>query len=339
MFDIMAQEQQFQNQQELMDQQMRNQALLNKQGQKLGMQTWKATSYPAQVQMMQEAGLNPALMYGGSGGSGGTTSTPSGGGATGGQAMKRQSMDLGTILQAGELKSRIELNNANANQANANAGLSGENAQLTNVNKQLAEQRLILEKGTTPQAIQQAHINTEKMRNTLLSDIAKGKVDTQSADAQISKAGYDSTLSMLQGWKVNKEIELSDAQIRRLANQTEIEWENARSNSRNATTNEKNAITNEGNLTVNQRNSNTNFRNALSLEKDTETKFRESIHRTLMEDAKFRNLTQEQQWQKVKDIVGMYTGIPQPSTTTTNTTTYDRKGNYSGETSTKTTRN
>lgn len=46
---------------------------------------WKATSYPGQMAMLKEAGLNPALMYGMSGG-GGTTVGGGGGMPTGGAA-------------------------------------------------------------------------------------------------------------------------------------------------------------------------------------------------------------------------------------------------------------
>ena len=51
-------------QKELMGIQLKNQQQLNKQGQQLQMQTWRDTNYGAQMDMMKEAGLNPALMYG-----------------------------------------------------------------------------------------------------------------------------------------------------------------------------------------------------------------------------------------------------------------------------------
>lgn len=40
---------------------------------------WNKTNYPAQVDQLNKAGLNPALLYGKSGGGGTTTGTPSGG--------------------------------------------------------------------------------------------------------------------------------------------------------------------------------------------------------------------------------------------------------------------
>ena len=47
-----------------MDIQARNQQMLNEHGQRLQLKTWEQTNYPAQVQMLKEAGLNPALLYG-----------------------------------------------------------------------------------------------------------------------------------------------------------------------------------------------------------------------------------------------------------------------------------
>lgn len=115
MFDILANEKNMENQQELNKEQFGYQMMLNKQGQKLGLETWKATSYPAQVEMMKEAGLNPALMYG-SAGSGGTTQSGSGGSASGSGAPQ---LSFGSIMDIGMAKSQIELNNAMAGKEDA----------------------------------------------------------------------------------------------------------------------------------------------------------------------------------------------------------------------------
>jgi len=88
------------NQKELMDYQTQNQMRLNQQGHQLQMDMWKATSYPAQVKMMQEAGLNPGLLYGQSGGGGTTAGSQSGGAASGGQAQQGNPLELGAALNA-----------------------------------------------------------------------------------------------------------------------------------------------------------------------------------------------------------------------------------------------
>lgn len=60
--------------QELMNQQMRNQMMLNQQGADLSYQQWQRTNASAQVEQLKKAGLNPGLMYGQSG-PGGSTQT------------------------------------------------------------------------------------------------------------------------------------------------------------------------------------------------------------------------------------------------------------------------
>ena len=106
---------QHRRQKELMDIQFLNQQALNRQGHDLQFDMWKKTSFPAQVRMMKEAGLNPALMFQGGAGGGGTTGSQGGGSATGGSASPFQVMDMQNILlgkEAKEIDSRIDLNNA-----------------------------------------------------------------------------------------------------------------------------------------------------------------------------------------------------------------------------------
>jgi hypothetical protein len=83
---------------ELMGMQLRNQQALNRQGQELQMKTWRDTGYSAQMEMMKEAGLNPALMYGMSGGGGQTTGSQGGGSASGNSS--HAPMDIGASVQA-----------------------------------------------------------------------------------------------------------------------------------------------------------------------------------------------------------------------------------------------
>lgn len=116
---------QHRRQKELMGIQFANQQALNEQGQKLQMQTWRETGYPAQMKMMKEAGLNPALMYGMSGGGGQTTGSQGGGSAASGQA--HAPMELGSQLQAGMqaamMKAQIDNINADTEQKKADANL------------------------------------------------------------------------------------------------------------------------------------------------------------------------------------------------------------------------
>ena len=71
---------QFGRQRQLMGMQQQNQMQLNRQGLELGMEQWRRTNYPAQIEMLKKAGLNPSLIYG-KGGAGGSTGASSGGSA------------------------------------------------------------------------------------------------------------------------------------------------------------------------------------------------------------------------------------------------------------------
>ena len=59
--------------QRLLDQQTEAQSKLMQQSKNQQLAMWNATNYGAQTAHLQEAGLNPALMYGAGGGGGSTT--------------------------------------------------------------------------------------------------------------------------------------------------------------------------------------------------------------------------------------------------------------------------
>lgn len=107
-------------------QQKRQKELMDYQ-QKLQLDMWNKTSYPAQVAKMKEAGLNPALMYG-SAGSGGTTGSISQGGANGGynDSSPDSFMAMFQMAMQKELTdSVIAKNEADANLADTRAKKEG----------------------------------------------------------------------------------------------------------------------------------------------------------------------------------------------------------------------
>ena len=112
-----AQRRQHRDTKELMGMQFRNQAGLNRQGHDLQMDMWNKTNYGAQVKHMEDAGLNPALMYG-SAGQGGTTGSQGGGNASMGQAQQMKAMDMQNLMMGAQmeaLKAKANLDNAQAN--------------------------------------------------------------------------------------------------------------------------------------------------------------------------------------------------------------------------------
>lgn len=78
---------------------------------------WDYTNYPNQVKMMQEAGLNPALMYG-QGGGGGTTA---GSGNMGSVSQEQVSNVGANAAQAAMMMSQIELTKAQTKKTEAEA--------------------------------------------------------------------------------------------------------------------------------------------------------------------------------------------------------------------------
>lgn len=87
----------------------------------LGM--WNETNYPAQVEQLEKAGLNPALLYAKGGGPAATTGSPTtGGGMPPGPHIGGSAQAMMAIEQQQQMQSaQIDLMKAQANQANAQA--------------------------------------------------------------------------------------------------------------------------------------------------------------------------------------------------------------------------
>jgi len=130
------------NQRELMDLQFQNQQALNEQGQQLQLDTWEKTNYPAQVAMLKEAGLNPALLYGKGGGGGATTGSQGGGSAASGNAPAPQSMMMPNIMNGIKEAAEIALIKAQARKTDIEAAkTAGVDTELTKttIQKLIAE--------------------------------------------------------------------------------------------------------------------------------------------------------------------------------------------------------
>ena len=154
-----------------------NYALMN-ESYKQQLNMWNKTNYPAQIQQMIKAGLNPALMYGHAGG-GGTTGS---GGASvgGGQASDTASMQRAnsqyTIdgMSMMKLASEIKLNEAQAKKLNAEANYTSGAQTVT------AETQAELNK-----------INAESISNKELYNISIVEISTHIV---ISKGLYSSII-------------------------------------------------------------------------------------------------------------------------------------------------
>lgn len=112
---------QIKQQQALTDMQLGANKTMTDYGAKTQLQMWKDTSYGAQKEQMEKAGLNPALMYGMSGGggtttgsgatsSGGAAQAPSGGGEIMGMLQMRAQEAQIELMKAQAKKTEVEAN-------------------------------------------------------------------------------------------------------------------------------------------------------------------------------------------------------------------------------------
>lgn len=125
-------EQQLEDQQKLTDIQQKANLESLKYGNELQYDLWERTNYPAQVEKLKEAGLNPALLYG-SAGEGGTTGGSAGGAVSGGQAADSAAREAAGIQKLGmglEIrKKQAEVKLAEAQAKNTEAKTTTENEQ------------------------------------------------------------------------------------------------------------------------------------------------------------------------------------------------------------------
>lgn len=195
MFDIggnRMRRKQIDQQQKLTDIQTNANKQLADYGMGISKEMFEYTGYGAQRRQMEEAGLNPALMYGHAGG-GGTTASAGAGSAGGGQASDEASLkqaqmaQQGMAMQLAKLGSEIELNRAAAREKDANAGLKGEE-RITEI-----EQRGILIENLRQQGIAQWFENLESdvKRSGLMGDtevrlFRNGTLDVSTAFQKMS---------------------------------------------------------------------------------------------------------------------------------------------------------
>ncbi|AXH73655.1 MAG: DNA pilot protein [Microviridae sp.] len=218
--------QQFERQKKLMGIQQQNQMALNEQGQQIQLDTWKQTNYPAQVEMLKSAGLNPGLLYS-KGGTGGTTGSQSGGSAASGTAQQAQPMNIANIIQMKAMEAGIKAQEASARKANAEArvieeygggqagagitateaqaGKSQAEAKLAEVNARIAE----IEEANTQSQIDAKVSNTIALTNKLVTDNA---ISTGQAQSLIKKASEEAIGASLDNELTRSKINLTDTE-------------------------------------------------------------------------------------------------------------------------------
>ena len=205
------------------------------------LEMWKATSYPGQMEMLKEAGLNPALMYGMSGG-GGTTTGNTGASVSGQHAgePQRSGGSEGMGIQAALLKAQIRNIDADTENKLADAKnkpIQGDNIKEDTRTKFLNNQFLEKSLNDRLDAINSdALIKIEQLiqeqtqtgldRATVLQKAEIIRTDAAGAilrnmliDAQTKSAGQSIEES-------KKKVELMNAEITTMAAKVAQEWKN-----------------------------------------------------------------------------------------------------------------
>lgn len=152
----------------------------------------------AKMRQYEEAGLNPALMYGGATGASSvpSTSTPSGSSASVGLPESGAGSLLSFILDAVGLKSQIKKNNADADNAEADAenkrADTGLKQQQKEWNPKLFQSEMDKNKATTANllaGVDKANAEIDKINQDIRESESRFKVNEKQADFILAQTG------------------------------------------------------------------------------------------------------------------------------------------------------
>lgn len=226
------------------------------------LQLWNETNYPAQVQQLEKAGLNPALLYHGAG-AGGTTGSPSGGAGMGIAQGTSPTQIAQLALQSQEAQADINLKNAQANNLNAQtpqeAGLM--QAQIASITQGVSNQQ-------AQQALTQAQTITQNLNNQVqgqtiddsIASIRAAATQVQQTAQQAVRNNWmdqqtmndklqtihgimlgqyiDNALKQAQTKNIGSDAALKQEQITQITNKIAQDWQQIGINQQNANTQE-----------------------------------------------------------------------------------------------------
>ena len=203
---------QLEQQKKLMEEQARQQHILNKRNQELNIEQWDKTNAQAQEKHYNDAGLNVGLMYGGGGGGGGTTGNASGSlqsaSAEGGSATVQN------ILAIEAQKANVALMNAQAKKAEAEAkNISGVDKDFKTA--QLTEQQF---KNWLNENSKDAQINqiVDQAKLTMYqgnNESVKGAINQATQFEQQERIKTDALTAILNNKAIQSNIHLNEAKI------------------------------------------------------------------------------------------------------------------------------
>lgn len=198
-------------------QQTNNKELMNLQ-KDLDKKMWEETNYPAQVKMLEEAGLNVGLMYG-MGGTGGATVGGSGGGA--GLAAAPQG-NVGEdaitgLMAAAQLKAMdAQTKKTEAETKSVEANTEGTEFQ-NELNNTITVQKMADNYAWAADKveIESARANAEWEAYLEAGFEGKSFRDPSSPVAKALKAGFEKSVTELEKAKVEKDVKEAEAIIKR----------------------------------------------------------------------------------------------------------------------------
>nr|WAE43680.1 MAG: DNA pilot protein [Microviridae sp.] len=252
-------QQQQQNQQALTDMQVNASEKLQQNNMNLQEQYWKDTNYPAQVQQLEQAGLNPALLYA-KGGAGGST-MPTTGNAGMGIAAGASANDVAKTVQnsqalgiqqqlleaqkeniqadtaqkqaqtaktAGADTANVQANTELTQQQIDNARQAFDNQQLQNTMQNILNYEQQASQGDRLQYIAQQAQQAKSQTQIIAND---KKIQQSTVDDQIKIIQQTAIGSVLKNAATQAGINLTEQQIKQSINDIMIGWDNQGINS------------------------------------------------------------------------------------------------------------
>lgn len=229
---------------------------------------WQKTNYPQQVQELNEAGLNPALLYA-KGGPGGTTGTS---GFTSAAQAPSTSIGQTAAIAAGSQETAADIKLKNAQAANIDAQTPQEadlmQAQIANLTKDVENTQAktnLIKVQTVLESID-ANIKGDTQDDQIASIRASSGIAQQqfqiiarnnSMDATLLNTKIDQANAVLVGTYLTNQLtqsnlQVNSAQIAQIANAIVQSRNTTAINRQNANTAQQNADTNAGTLQLQQ---------------------------------------------------------------------------------------
>lgn len=221
---------------------------------------WQETNYPAQVEQLKEAGLNPALLYA-KGGPGGSTGSPTSGMGMGIAAPSTN--QAATMIESENAAADIRLKNAqaanieaqtpqeanlmNAQIASITQGVQNQQATeiLTKAQTQLQNLQNTMQGATIDDQIAQIKATATEIEQQSQQAVRNNYIDANTMNAKIKTIQgimlgtfLQNQLTQAQTGQANSQTNLNKQQIQESIQRIQQNWQNIDINKQNANTNE-----------------------------------------------------------------------------------------------------